>query len=65
MLAGRIVAISSLEELPTEAAHDREVCRQLGIKSNLTLPLSVGGERPLASWALIPRGRNATGRTCW
>ena len=46
LLAGRIVAISSLEELPAEAAHDREVCRQLGIKSNLTIPLSVGGERP-------------------
>ena len=46
MLAGRIVAISSLEELPAEATHDREVCRQLGIKSNLTIPLSVGGGRP-------------------
>jgi len=32
--AGRIVAVSSLEEMPAEAAHDREVCRQLGIKSN-------------------------------
>ena len=46
LLAGHIVAISSLEELPPEAAHDREVCRQLGIKSNLTIPLSVGGQRP-------------------
>ena len=41
--AGRIVAVSSLEEMPAEAAHDREVCRQLGIKSNLSIPLSVGG----------------------
>ena len=47
MLAGRIVAISSLEELPAEAARDREVSRQLGIKSNLTIPLSVGGEPPV------------------
>ncbi len=47
MLAGRIVAVSSLEELPAEAAHDREVCRQIGIKSNLCLPLSVGGEPPV------------------
>jgi formate hydrogenlyase transcriptional activator len=47
MLGGRIVATSSLEDLPAEAAHDREVCRQLGIKSNLTLPLSVGGESPI------------------
>ena len=44
MVAGRIVAISSLDDLPTEAAHDREVCQRLGIKSNLCLPLSVGGE---------------------
>ena len=47
MRAGHIVAISSLEELPAEAANDREVCRQLGIKSNLSLPLSVGGEPAL------------------
>ena len=46
MLAGRIVVIPSLKEMPAEAAHDRESCRQLGIKSNLCLPLSVGGEPP-------------------
>ncbi|MFC1764443.1 hypothetical protein ACFL6U_20535, partial [Planctomycetota bacterium] len=38
MLAGRIVIVPSLKALPAEAAHDRESCRQLGIKSNLTLP---------------------------
>jgi formate hydrogenlyase transcriptional activator len=42
MLAGRIVAFSSLEELPAEAARDRESCLLFGIKSNLTIPLSVG-----------------------
>jgi PAS domain S-box-containing protein len=42
--AGRTVAISSLEELPAEAAPDREVCRRHGVKSNLSLPLSVGGK---------------------
>ncbi len=41
--AGRIVAVSSLEEMPAEGAHDREVCRQIGVKSNLSIPLSVGG----------------------
>jgi formate hydrogenlyase transcriptional activator len=41
--AGRIVAVSSLEEMPAEAAHDREVCRLLGVKSNLSIPLSLGG----------------------
>jgi PAS domain S-box-containing protein len=42
MSAGRIVAFSSLEELPAEAARDRESCLLFGIKSNLTIPLSVG-----------------------
>ncbi len=43
MEAGRIIAISSIEELPAEAARDKEVARYLGIKSNLSLPLSSGG----------------------
>ena len=44
MLAGRIVALASLEDLPAEAARDREAARQLGIQSSLCLPLSVGGK---------------------
>jgi len=44
MLEGRIVPIASLEEMPAEAALDRENCRRLGVKSNLCLPLMVGGE---------------------
>ena len=47
MLADRMVVASSLEELPAEAAVDREICRQIGIKSNLTIPLLVGGEPPI------------------
>jgi len=47
MLNGQIVSISSLEELPAEAARDRESCRLFGIKSNLTFPLSVEGEPPI------------------
>ena len=46
LLAGRIIKVSSLEDLPAEAARDRETLRQFGIKSNLALPLSVGGEPP-------------------
>ena len=42
MRAGRSVAVSSLEALPAAAAVDRENCRLIGIKSNLTLPLAVG-----------------------
>jgi formate hydrogenlyase transcriptional activator len=43
MLAGRMVALSSLDELPAEAAVDKESGRDRGIKSNLSIPLSVGG----------------------
>ena len=42
MVAGRTVVFSSAEELPPEAAVDRESCRRLGVKSNLTIPLSAG-----------------------
>jgi signal transduction histidine kinase len=51
MLAGHKVAVSSLEELPSEAAVDREYARFSGLKSNLTLPLSVGGEPPVGALA--------------
>ncbi len=46
-LAGQIVGFSSLGELPAEAARDRESCRLFGVKSNLTLPLTVGGRLPI------------------
>jgi signal transduction histidine kinase len=52
MLAGRWVAISSLEELPAEAAIDRENSRLFGVKSNLTLPLSAGGALPVGALGL-------------
>jgi len=52
MLAGRVVVIPSLEGLPAEAAVDRESARRSGIQSNLTLPLSVGGEPPVGALGL-------------
>ncbi|MBL8415053.1 MAG: hypothetical protein JNM42_11510, partial [Propionivibrio sp.] len=52
MLKGRSIALSALEELPAEAAVDRENARLLGIKSNLTLPLAVGGEPPIGALSL-------------
>ncbi len=52
MLAGRRIAVSSLEELPAEAAIDRESSRLSGIKSSLCLPLSVGGEPLVGALAL-------------
>jgi PAS domain S-box-containing protein len=44
MEAGRIIALSSIEDAPVEAAQDKEVWRFLGIKSTLIFPLSLGGK---------------------
>jgi len=52
LLAGRVVGFSSLEELPAEAARDRKSFRQLDIKSNLSLPLSVGGGPMIGAFCL-------------
>ncbi|NTW36207.1 MAG: PAS domain S-box protein, partial [Syntrophobacteraceae bacterium] len=50
--AGSIVKVSSLKELPTEAAVDRENAELSGIKSNISLPLSTGGGLPFGVLAL-------------
>jgi formate hydrogenlyase transcriptional activator len=47
VMAGKVIAISSLEELPVEASRDREVLCYYGIKTTLNIPLSAGGEPPL------------------
>ncbi len=44
MVAGRTVIVPNLDALPEEAAVDRESALRYGIKSNLTLPLSLAGE---------------------
>ncbi len=46
LLSGKVVAVSSLEDMPPAAARDRESCRQFGVKSSLVVPLSPG-EGPL------------------
>jgi formate hydrogenlyase transcriptional activator len=51
ILAGHKIAVSSLEGLPAEAVVDRESARLSGIRSNLTLPLAVGGEPPVGALA--------------
>ena len=43
LLAGEVIAVSSMDELPPEAARDQEVWRHLGIKTSLTVPMSTGG----------------------
>ncbi len=47
ILAGRVVVHRSLADMPAAAAKDSEAGRKLGIKSHLTLPLSLGGEPPI------------------
>jgi len=44
VLAGRGVAVQSMDSLPPEAARDKEVWRHYGIKSALVVPLSAGGQ---------------------
>jgi PAS domain S-box-containing protein len=43
ILAGRATIFPSIEELPDAAARDRDNLRMFGVKSNLTVPLTVGG----------------------
>ena len=43
VLAGEVVAVSSLADFPAEAARDREVFGFYGLKTTLTIPLAVGG----------------------
>jgi len=45
--AGHVVVVPSVDLLPAEAAVDRDHMARLGVKSNLALPLSVGGGSPL------------------
>jgi signal transduction histidine kinase len=43
MLAGETVVFSNIDELPPEAAKDVETIQRFGPKSNVTIPVSVGG----------------------
>ncbi len=52
MLLGRVVAFSSPNDLPPEAARDRESLQRFGIKSGLILPLSVGGGATIGIFGL-------------
>ncbi len=49
VLAGKVVAISSTEDVPAEAARDQKAWRHYGIKTILTFPLSAGGGQPLGA----------------
>ncbi len=43
VLAGEVVAVSSLADFPAEAARDRETFSFYGLRTTLTIPLVVGG----------------------
>jgi len=43
LMAGKVVAVSSIEDVPAEAARDREVWRHFGVKTALGIPLRTGG----------------------
>ncbi|MFN0129324.1 MAG: PAS domain S-box protein [Verrucomicrobiales bacterium] len=47
MNAGRIVLLANLDDMPNEAAKDKESARRFGIRSSLTIPLYVGGGLPV------------------
>jgi formate hydrogenlyase transcriptional activator len=55
-----VVALSSLAEFPPEAHLDREYCRRYGVKSHLSIPLSIGGEPPvgLIGWNTLGAERD-------
>jgi signal transduction histidine kinase len=43
MLAGETIVMASVDQLPDEAAIDRESMRRLGTKSSVIVPIEVGG----------------------
>ena len=43
LLAGQVIAVSSMDQLPPQAARDREVWRHFEVKTSLSIPLSTGG----------------------
>jgi PAS domain S-box-containing protein len=47
--AGRIIAVSSMDELPAEAVRDQEMWRYFGVKTSLTFPLAVGDGPPIGA----------------
>jgi PAS domain S-box-containing protein len=48
---GRTIVLPSLDDLPAGAVTDGDSARKVGIKSNVTLPLTVGGSPPVGALA--------------
>ena len=49
IMAGKVTALSSMEDLPAEAVRDKEFWIHYGIKTALTIPLSTGGAPPFGA----------------
>lgn len=49
LLAGRMYVYATLDDLPPEAAHDKQTFQRHGVKSNIGLPLCVGGGPPVGA----------------
>src|SRR5207245_3665452 len=43
VLQGRTIQFASVDELPDEAARDKETLRRVGPKANVSFPLTAGG----------------------
>jgi formate hydrogenlyase transcriptional activator len=59
-LAGEMVVMMKLSDLPPEAARDLETHRMFGTKSNVLVPLTIGGGRPfgLLTFAVMREERD-------
>ena len=60
VLAGKVVALPSLENMPPEAARDRELFRLYGVRTTLTIPLSAGGGPPIGAVSFNDMKRERT-----
>jgi formate hydrogenlyase transcriptional activator len=60
ILDGRVVVLPTLADFPPDAHVDREYCRHYGVKSHLSIPLSIGGEPPvgLIGWNTLRAERD-------
>lgn len=58
--AGRMIRQANIDKLPAEAAKDRESLREMGIRSSLCIPLSVGGQQPVGVLAFNSIRRQQT-----
>ena len=63
VLAGEVLAVSSLDRLPAEAATELEIRRHFNIKSLVALPLKAGKEPVFGCLAFLTVGRERVGRT--